>query len=78
VRVGTELAGERIEAVRKRFSVRVSPTRVVSVAVRGRTGTGSGKVLRAPEAPGTYALYVTVGDRADRAIVVASEPPAEP
>jgi hypothetical protein len=43
----------------------------------GRTGTArtARLRLRVPEEPGRYALYVVVGNRADRAEVVVSEPP---
>jgi hypothetical protein len=32
-------------------------------------------VLRAPDEPGTYVLYVIVGRRADRAEIAVAEPP---
>jgi hypothetical protein len=42
--------------------------------LNGRRGTRRKKVLvlRAPETPGTYALYVVVGDHADRGEVVVA------
>jgi FlgD Ig-like domain len=68
-----ELSRERIEAVAgKRFSVRV---RTDADSYRwlfaGRRGVGTREVLvlRAPEEPGSYTLYVTVGGRAARAAV---------
>jgi len=73
------LRKERIEAVAgKRFSVRVS-TDAASYRwlFAGETGTGRSEVLvlRAPETPGTYTLYVSVRGRADKAEVVVSEAP---
>jgi len=73
------LAKERIEAVAgKRFSVRVS-TDAASYrwVFAGETGTGRSGVLvlRAPETPGTYTLYVSVRGRADKAEVVVTEAP---
>ncbi|HEU5264982.1 MAG TPA: FlgD immunoglobulin-like domain containing protein [Gaiellaceae bacterium] len=72
-----ELSRDRIEVVAgKRFSVRVrtdAPSyRWLFAGDRG-AATRQVLVLRAPETPGTYYLYVTVGDRADRAEVVVSE-----
>ena len=68
-----ELSRERIEVVAdKRFSVRV---RTDADSYRwlfaGRRGVGRRQVLvlRAPETPGAYTLYVTVGGRAARAAV---------
>ncbi len=74
-----ELARERIEAVAgKRFSVRVS-TDADSYRwlFAGETGTSRSAVLvlRAPETPGAYTLYVSVRGRADKAEVVVSEAP---
>jgi FlgD Ig-like domain len=73
-----ELQRNEIEAVAsRRFSVRVS---MDAPSYRwlfdGRKGTARRKVLvlRAPETPGTYVLYVIVGRRADRAEVVVTEP----
>ena len=42
----------------------------------GKTGIGRTEVLvlRAPETPGTYTLYVSVRGRADKAEVVVVEP----
>jgi hypothetical protein len=77
-----ELARDRIEVVAgKRFSVRVfTDARSYRWLFAGRRGVGQRQVLvlRAPETSGTYALYVSVGGRADRATVVVSEPPAAP
>ena len=75
------LARERIEAVAgKRFSVRVS-TDAVSYRwlFAGETGISRSEVLvlRAPETPGTYTLYVSVRGRADKAEVVVFEAPEE-
>jgi hypothetical protein len=71
-----ELSRDSIEAVAgKRFSVRV---RTDASSYRwlfaGEKGVGQRQVLmlRAPEVPGTYFLYVSVGGRADRAQVVVS------
>ena len=73
-----ELSRERIEAVAgKRFSVRV---RTDADSYRwlfaGRRGVGRRQVLvlRAPDEPGSYALYVTVGGRAARAAVEVVAP----
>ena len=73
-----ELSRERIEAVAgKRFSVRV---RTDADSYRwlfaGRRGVGTRQVLvlRAPDEPGSYALYVTVGGRAARAAVEVVAP----
>jgi hypothetical protein len=73
-----ELSRERIEVVAgKRFSVRV---RTDAEAYRwlfaGRRGAGQRQVLvlRAPEEPGPYTLYVTVGGRAASAAVDVLEP----
>jgi hypothetical protein len=71
-----ELSRDRIEvAAGKRFSVRV---RTDAPSYRwlfaGDKGAGQRQVLvlRAPETPGTYFLYVSVAGRADRAEVVVS------
>ena len=76
-----ELARERIETVAgRRFSVRVS-TDATSYRwlFAGETGTGRSEVLvlRAPETPGAYTLYVSVRGRADKAEVVVTEAPEE-
>ena len=77
-----ELSRETIEVgAGRRFSVRV---RTDAEAYRwlfaGRRGAGSRQVLvlRAPEEPGTYTLYVTVGGRAASARVDVLEPEPEP
>jgi hypothetical protein len=74
-----ELSRDRIEvAAGKRFSVRV---RTDAPSYRwlfaGERGAGKRQVLvlRAPETPGTYTLYVSVGGRADRAEVIVTEAP---
>jgi hypothetical protein len=74
-----ELSRDRIEVVAgKRFSVRVRTDadsyRWLFAGERG-AGTRQVLILRAPEIPGTYFLYASVGDRADRAEVVVSEQP---
>ena len=74
-----ELSRERIEvAPGKRFSVRVR-TDAMSYdwLFAGRRGTGTREVLvlRAPDEPGSYALYVTVGGHAARAAVDVVAPP---
>jgi hypothetical protein len=76
-----ELSRETIEVgAGKRFSVRV---RTDAEAYRwlfaGGRGAGSRQVLvlRAPEEPGTYTLYVTVGGRAASARVDVLEPEPE-
>ena len=74
------LSRERVEVIAGgRLSARVL-TDAVSYRWRfaGRTGIGRARRLRlrAPGVPGTYSLYVVVGERADRAEVVVSEPPA--
>ena len=73
-----ELSRERIEAVAgKRFSVRV---RTDADSYRwlfaGRRGVGRRQVLvlRAPDEPGPYTLYVTVGGHAARAAVDVRAP----
>jgi hypothetical protein len=73
------LSRERIEAVAgKRFSVRVR-TDAVSYGwlFAGRRGVGHRQVLvlRAPEEPGPYTLYVAVGDHAARSAVDVLAPP---
>jgi hypothetical protein len=73
-----ELARERVEVVAgKRFGVGVA-TDALSYRwlFAGERGAGRAKVLvlRAPETPGTYAVYVRVGRWADRAEVVVREP----
>jgi len=77
-----ELARDRIEVVAgRRFSVRVfTDARSYRWIFAGEKGVGQRQVLvlRAPETPGTYTLYASVGGRADRAEVVASEPIAGP
>lgn len=74
-----ELAREDIEAVAgRRFSVRVSTDLVryrwLFAGTRG-TETRRVLVLRAPEEPGEYRLYVLAGRFADSARVVVTEPP---
>jgi hypothetical protein len=74
-----ELSRDHIEvAAGKRFSVRVrTDAESYRWLFAGRRGVGRRQilVLRAPEQPGSYSLYVTVGGRSDRAAVdvVASE-----
>jgi hypothetical protein len=73
-----ELGQDRIEVgAGRRFGVRVS-TDAASYRwlFAGERGAGRAKllVLRAPDTPGTYAVYVTVGSRADRTEVVVTEP----
>jgi hypothetical protein len=76
-----ELARERIEIVAgRRFGVGVSTdARSYRWLFAGQRGSGNAKVLvlRAPETPGTYTVYVRVGRWADRAEVVVSEAPVE-
>ena len=73
-----ELSRERIEvAAGKRFSVRVSTdARSYRWLFDGRRGVGRREVLvlRTPEEPGVYTLYVTVGGRAARAEVDVGVP----
>jgi hypothetical protein len=74
------LARDRIEVpAGRRFSVRVS-TDVVRYRwlFAGQRGTETRRVLvlRAPEEPGEYTLYVLAGRFADRADVVVTEPPS--
>jgi hypothetical protein len=76
------LGRDRVEAVAgERFSIFVS-TDAKSYAwlFAGERGTAKRRVLRlrAPATPGTYALYVKVGSRADRAEVVVKAPPSTP
>jgi len=77
-----ELARDQIEVVAsRRFSVRVfTDARSYRWIFAGEKGVGQRQVLvlRAPETPGTYTLYVSVGGRADRAEVVVLEPAATP
>jgi len=67
------LSRDHIEvAAEKRFSVRVrTDAESYRWLFAGRRGVGRRQilVLRAPEEPGAYSLYVTVGGRADRAAV---------
>jgi hypothetical protein len=74
-----ELSRERIEvAAGKRFSVRVlTDARSYRWLFAGEKGSGRRQVLvlRAPETPATYFLYVSVAGRADRAEVVVSAAP---
>ncbi|MFO7573352.1 MAG: FlgD immunoglobulin-like domain containing protein [Gaiellaceae bacterium] len=76
-----ELSRDRIEVgAGRRFSVRVSTdARSYRWRFAGRTGMETRRVLalRAPGEPGTYSLYVVVGDRAARAEVVVAESPPE-
>jgi hypothetical protein len=73
-----ELARDTVEAVAgRRFGIGVSTDAdVYRWFFDGRRGKFRQRVLvlRAPEEPGTYVLYVSVGRRADRAEVVVSEP----
>jgi len=72
-----ELARDRVEVVAgKRFSVRVlTDARTYRWVFAGEKGVGRRQVLvlRAPETPGTYTLYVSVGGRADKVEVIVSE-----
>jgi hypothetical protein len=73
-----EFTRDRVEAVAgSRFRIGVS-TDASSYrwVFANRKGTARRRVLvlRAPETPGTYALYVVVGRRADRAEVVVTAP----
>ena len=69
----SRLSRERIEVVAgKRFSVRVlTDATAYRWLFAGRRGVGRREVLvlRAPDEPGSYTLYVTVGGRAARAEV---------
>jgi hypothetical protein len=73
-----ELSREHVEVVAgKRFSVRVlTDAESYRWLFAGRRGVGAREVLvlRAPDEPGTYSLYVTVGGRAARAEVVVTAP----
>jgi hypothetical protein len=73
-----ELSRERIEvAPGKRFSVRVfTDARAYRWLFAGERGVGARQVLvlRAPDEPGSYTLYVTVGDHAARAAVEVVAP----
>jgi hypothetical protein len=75
-----ELSRDRIEAVAgKRFSVRVrTDANSYGWLFAGKRGNGTRQVLvlTAPETPGAYALYVTVGGRAARAAVNVLAAPA--
>jgi hypothetical protein len=77
-----ELSRDRIEVVAgARYSVRVfTDAPAYRWVFAGETGVARRQVLvlRAPETPGTYFLYVSVGHRADRAEVIVSEPSAAP
>lgn len=72
-----ELSRDRIEVgAGKRFSVRVrTDAESYRWLFAGRRGVGRRQVLvlRAPDEPGSYTLYVTVGDRAARADVEVTE-----
>ena len=73
-----ELGRERIETVAgTRFSVRVSrDAGSYRWVFAGETGSSRSDVLvlRAPETPGMYKLYVSVRGRADKAEVIVEEP----
>jgi hypothetical protein len=73
-----ELARDRIEVdAGRRFSVRVfTDAQSYRWLFAGERGANRRQVLvlRAPETPGTYHLYVSVGGRAARAEVVVSAP----
>jgi hypothetical protein len=73
------LARDRIEAVAGRpFSVRVTTDALrYRWIFAGAKATARRRVLvlRAPETPGEYRLYVTARGRADSAAVVVTEPP---
>jgi hypothetical protein len=74
-----EIARERIEVVAgRRFSVRVSTDalryRWIFAGEKG-IGRRQSLILRAPETPGEYRVYVTVRGHADSAAVVVAEPP---
>jgi hypothetical protein len=75
-----ELARDEIEALAgRRFSVRVSTdARSYGWLFDGRRGAARRKVLvlRAPDEPGTYALYAIAGTHAARADVIVREPEA--
>jgi FlgD Ig-like domain len=74
-----ELARERVEVgAGKRFGIRVS-TDATSYRwlFAGERGAGRDEllVLRAPDTPGDYTVYVTVGSHADKTEVAVTEPP---
>jgi hypothetical protein len=75
------LSRERVEVeAGRRFSVRVSKDAAsYRWLFAGERGTGQTRVLRlrAPEEPGEYRVYVTVGRHADSADVIVTEPEAE-
>ena len=77
-----ELSREQIEVVAgKKFSVRVfTDARSYRWLFAGERGAGTRQVLvlRAPETPGPYTLYVTVGGRAARAAVDVVPAPSTP
>ena len=77
-----ELARSRVKVVAgKRFSVRVlTDARSYRWLFAGERGTRRKRVLvlRAPETPGDYTVYVSVGRFAAKADVVVVEPPATP
>ncbi len=74
-----EFVRDRVEAfVGRRFGIGVSTDAdVYRWLFDGRRGKFRKRVLvlRAPETPGTYVVYVSVGRFADRAEVVVTEPP---
>lgn len=75
-----ELARDRVEVIAgRRFGIRVSTDatsyRWLFAGERGESREEL-LVLRAPETPGTYSVYVTVGNHADKTEVVVAEPPA--
>jgi hypothetical protein len=74
-----ELVPDRVEAVAgRRFAVGVATDAdVYRWLFDGRKGKFRKPilVLRAPDEPGTYVLYVIVGRRADRAEIAVAEPP---
>jgi flagellar hook capping protein FlgD len=76
-----ELSREQIEVeAGKRFTVRVfADAESYRWLFAGERGVGRREVLvlRAPETPGAYSLYVTVGGRAARAAVDVVPPAAE-
>lgn len=77
-----ELGRDRVQAVAgERFSIFVSTdAHSYGWLFSGRRGVAERRVLRlrAPEAPGTYTLYVKVGRHADRAEVVVRESESTP
>lgn len=77
-----ELGRNRVEvAAGERFSIFVSTDAdSYDWLFAGKRGTRERRVLRlrAPELPGTYALYARVGSHADRAVVVVTEPAPAP